>query len=521
MKREIRRIIQITSAASLAAGSVIFLQKNDWEVSTVGAVRFGRAALAALSIAADYKWTLKGLDPNSPDYIITKSQIHHRSAICLQKMCAKNGGAFVKVGQHVGSLDYLLPKEYVQTMKIFHSEAPQSDLKDIYKVIEEDFGKKVNEIFASFDPKPLGAASLAQVHKAVLKDGRVVAVKVQHPKVKAYSAIDIKTMELLVHGITWIFPGFQYAWLAEETKKNLPVELDFINEGHNCEQASIIFQHFDFFKVPKIYWELTSPRVLTMEYCEGGKVDNLKYMQEHGISVNEVSRKLGLLYSEMIFVQGYVHCDPHPGNILISQTPQGVQITLLDHGLYQKLDDDLRIHYSKMWLAMINADVEGMKRHAEALNVGHLFGLFACMLTARSWKALQAGIGKHEFTDIEGSEIQTKVSDYLLEISDILNRVPRQLLLIFKTNDVLRGIEASLHTRANATSFINMSRCCIRAVAQDERRQCEGAVGCVLRTRLREHWQLLRVSVYELVMWVVSSSWFRWLGLNRTEVLYS
>lgn len=113
------------------------------------------------------------------------------------------------------------------------------------------------------------------------------------------------------------------------------------------------------------------------------------------------------------------------------------------------------------------------------------------------------------------------MSDYLLEISDILNRVPRQLLLIFKTNDVLRGIEASLHTRANATSFINMSRCCIRAVAQDERRQCEGAVGCVLRTRLREHWQLLRVSVYEFVMWVVSSSWFRWLGLNRTEVLYS
>lgn len=76
-------------------------------------------------------------------------------------------------------------------------------------------------------------------------------------------------------------------------------------------------------------------------------------------------------------------------------------VTWLCVRLKQKLDDDLRIHYSKMWLAMINADVEGMKRHAEALNVGHLFGLFACMLTARSWKALQAGIGKHEFTDIE------------------------------------------------------------------------------------------------------------------------
>nr|KAG5698084.1 hypothetical protein BaRGS_031774 [Batillaria attramentaria] len=255
-------------------------------------------------------------------------------------------------------------------MKVFHNEAPQSALEDLYKVIEEDLGTKVvSDIFTSFDPEPLGAASLAQVHKAQLKDGTVVAVKVQHPRVKAHSYIDIKTMEVLVHGIAWLFPGFQYVWLAEETKKNLPIELDFIQEGHNCEQVARILHKFDFLKVPKVYWELSSPRVLTMEFCEGGKVDDLEYMQSHGISVNDVSRKLGRLYSEMIFVQGYVHCDPHPGNVLVNRTHSRTQLVLLDHGLYQTLTDDFRVNYSKMWLAMINADIEGMKKYAEAMNV--------------------------------------------------------------------------------------------------------------------------------------------------------
>ncbi|KAK7103933.1 aarF domain-containing protein kinase 1-like [Littorina saxatilis] len=515
MSRRVWRGLKVVALGATVGGTAVLLKNNDWEVSTVGVVRFGRAAWACAGIAFDYKWTLGRADADSPDYPEIKSQIHQRSAERLREMCKKNGGAFIKVGQHIGSLEYLLPKEYVRTMKIFHNEAPQSELKELYKVIEDDLGEKVEDLFTSFEPEPLGAASLAQVHKATLKDGTVVAVKVQHPRVKAHSYIDIKTMELLVHGIAWLFPGFQYAWLAEETKKNLPVELDFVNEGQNCERVARQLHHFDFLKIPQIYWELSSPRVLTMEFCEGGKVDDLAYMQQQGISVDEVSRRLGQLYSEMIFVQGYVHCDPHPGNVLVNRTPRGTQLVLLDHGLYQTLTDDFRVHYSKMWLAMINADVEGMKRHADAMNVGHMFGLFACMLTARSWKALQAGISIHEFTEAEGSEIKTNVSNYLYEISDILNRVPRQLLLILKTNDVLRGIEAALKIRANATSFINMSRSCVRAVAEEKQKHCDG-IRCVVRTRLSERWELVKISVFEFCLWLVSSPVFRWISSGAT-----
>lgn len=122
----------------------------------------------------------------------------------------------------------------------------------------------------------------------------------------------------------------------------------------------------------------------------------------------------------------------------------------------------------------------------------------------------------------QGTEIKINVSNYLIEISDILNRVPRQLLLILKTNDVLRGIESALHVRANATFFLNMSRCCVRAVAEEKRQECQGIV-CMVRTNLAERWQLMKISVYEFLLWLTSSSVFKWFGspLQGKDGLYS
>nr|KAI8740786.1 aarF domain-containing protein kinase 1 [Biomphalaria glabrata] len=501
----LKKLIKIVLLGGVSGGTFYLTCGNDLDLTSFGVVRFGRAALAAVCIAVDYKLLFSKYDKSHPEYSHALHQVHLKSSLRLRTMCCKNGGVFIKVGQHLGSLDYLLPEEYVQTMKVLHNQAPQSDLTLLKQVIEEDLGRKVEDIFVDFDPIPLGAASLAQVHKAKLANGQVVAVKIQHPKVKARSYVDIKTMEFLVHALGWVFPDFNYIWLAEETKKNLPVELDFLNEGMNCERIGKILSPFKFLKVPAIYWNLSSDRVLTMEFCEGGKVDNVQYMKEHNISVNQITERLGQLYSQMIFVEGYVHCDPHPGNVLVHPTESGPQIILLDHGLYQTLTDDFRMHYSKMWLAMINADVEGMKTHATALNVGDLFGLFACMLTARSWKSLTEGIDKKKLTPEENMQIKESVSKYLMDISTILSRVPRQMLLLLKTNDVLRGIEQSLKSHPGSASFMNMSRCCIKAVTDWELNLCH-SWRCYIRIKLYQKIQLARLSLYSVYLWFTSST---------------
>lgn len=509
MARRAGHYLKYGLAASFLAGTVggtlLSLKGNEWNISSVGAVRFGRAAWAACRVVIDYKRTLRSLDPDSDLYVKLKSQVHRRSAERLRDMCFVNGGCFIKVGQHLSALEYLIPLEYVQVLQVCHSNAPESKLEDVHAVIKEDLGMEVDEIFTSFDTKPIGTASLAQVHRATLKDGSTVAVKVQHRRVLNHSFVDMKTMEVLVKVVAKLFPEFQFLWLAEETKKNLPKELDFLHEGKNCERVAKMFDHFDFLRVPKVHWKLCSKRVLTMEYCEGGQVNDKAYMTKHNVSVEEVSRKLGQLYSEMIFVQGYVHCDPHPGNVLVNKTKHGVELVLLDHGLYQSLTDSFRLNYCNLWMSLIKSDMDGLKRNAELMGCGDLFGLFACVISGRSWKAIQTGIDKQKYTQEEDDEIKANAALYLPQISEILNRVPREMLLIMKTNDLLRGIEFNLKTQAQASSFITMSKCCVRAVAHHELKHCDGIL-CRVRIRISEKVSLFKLNLYECYLWLIKTT---------------
>ncbi|KAM9708259.1 aarF domain-containing protein kinase 1 isoform 2-T3 [Menidia menidia] len=468
------RLLKVSSLA-VAGSSGVYLYNAQLDLNDLSVVRFGRAAAATAAISYDYLTAFKNVEPGSEEYWDLKSKVHRRSAERLRDLCCSNRGTFIKVGQHLGALDYLLPPEYTSTLKVLHSRAPQSSLQEVRRVLREDLGKELEEIFQSFEEQPQGAASLAQVHKAVLHDGRTVAVKVQHPKVQSQSSTDIMVIEVLIKAVHWLFPDFAFMWLVEEAKKNMPLELDFLNEGRNAERVAAMLAHFPFLKVPAIHWDLSTKRILTMDFAEGGQVNDREYMKKHNIDVNQISENLGRMYSEMIFVHGFVHCDPHPGNVLVRKGGRGTEIVLLDHGLYQVLQPDFRMDYCRLWLALIGGDMAGVERYSRRLGAGELFPLFACVLTARSWTAVNAGISSVPVSQAEDVEIRTNAALYLPQISDLLNRVPRQMLLLLKTNDLLRGIETTLQTRAASSSFINMSRCCIRAVARHQRSRAGGA----------------------------------------------
>lgn len=470
------RVLKTSAVVGVVGVTVGTLQQNDWDIGSISLVRFGRAAFTVGQIACDYKLSLLGMEKDTNEYAKKRSQVHRRSAERLLRLCSSNGGVFIKVGQHVGALDYLLPPEYTQTLSVLHSHAPASSMEDVLRVLREDLHRDPWEVFSSISERPIGAASLAQVHKVVLRaTGEKLAVKVQHPRVQAHSRVDMATMELLVNIVARIFPEFSLMWLAEETKRNLPIELDFISEAHNTERVKHMFSHFKWLKVPKIRWDLTSSRVLTMEFCEGGQVNDKRYLDSHQISASEVSDRLGQLFSEMIFVQGYVHCDPHPGNLLVRSGVKGPTLVLLDHGLYTELTDEFRLRYAELWMALLRADVNALRRVGHQLGVrGDLYKILSCIVCGRSWAAVSAGIDKRKVSASEGDEIKEFASENFPLISQILNMVPREMLLIFKTNDLLRGVETMLGTRGAARSFLTMSRCCIRAVYEEQLRLCEG-----------------------------------------------
>ncbi|XP_027630977.1 uncharacterized aarF domain-containing protein kinase 1 isoform X2 [Tupaia chinensis] len=381
------KALKLASWTSMAlAASGVYLYSNKYlDPNDFGAVRVGRAVATTAVISYDYLTSLRSVPYGSEEYLQLRSKVHLRSARRLCELCCANRGTFIKVGQHLGALDYLLPEEYTSTLKVLHSQAPQSSMQEVRQVIREDLGKEIQDLFVSFDDTPLGAASLAQVHKAVLHDGRTVAVKVQHPKVQAQSSKDILLMEVLVLAVKQLFPEFEFMWLGDEAKKNLPLELDFLNEGRNAEKVAQMLKHFDFLKVPRIYWDLSTKRVLLMEFVDGGQVNDRSYMDRNKIDVNE------------------------------------------------------------------------------------------------------------------DSEIRNNAANYLPQISQLLNHVPRQMLLLFKTNDLLRGIEASLGIRASASSFLNMSRCCIRALAKHKRKN---TCSFFRRTQISfsETFSLWQINLHELTL---------------------
>ncbi|VVD02611.1 unnamed protein product [Leptidea sinapis] len=322
----------------IAGGSFAAVKYNKIEYDGIAIVRFTRTAYTALQIGRTYSNMLysKEWDTTSAEYTQVKSEAHQIAAEKLLELCKVNKGVYIKVGQHVGALQYLLPNEYVKTLSILHKDAPRNNVEELYEVIKDDLKKDPKELFVEFDPEPLGTASLAQVHRATLKDGTEVAVKVQHSFVRNNTTIDLRWMEFIINVMSRVFPDFQMQWLVEETKKNIALELNFIQEGKNAERVSELFKNYSWLKVPKIFWEYSTERVLVMEYVTGGQVNDIKYIDKHNISRSDVCTKLGDLYSHMIFVTGFVHSDPHPGNILLRKDPNDKEVTiyLLDHGLY-------------------------------------------------------------------------------------------------------------------------------------------------------------------------------------------
>jgi len=486
--------------------SIYTAVRADMDPNNVGVVRFARAGVAVGKIAFDYRSSLfsdKAASLAKADYETVKGECHQRSAETLLKLCETNGGVFIKVGQHIGALDYLLPEEYVNTMKVLHSRAPQMPLEDIYEVVREELGQEPTSIFSDFDPDPLGSASLAQVHRARLPSGEEVAVKVQHKYVKRHSLVDIWTCDFLVRMVKAAFPQFEFMWLADEMKKNLPLELCFTQEARNAEKVARIFKDCPWLKVPRIYWPFTTDRVLVMEYCPGGHVNDVDWLRSQGIDTHDVSRKIGELYSKMIFGDGYVHCDPHPGNVLVQKSPTSgqTQIVLLDHGLYTQLSNQFRYDYADFWNAIIHRDISAIKTSADKLGVGMLYGLFACMVTGRSWSSIQKGVDVAERTAGESAEIKANAAKYLKEITDVLAFVNRQMILIFKTNDLLRGIESSLGTKRSMASFIQMSRSCIEVLKEKNLIEADS---CVARWKIGvwSRWSQFKISCYEVFLYI-------------------
>ena len=317
---------------------------------------------------------------------------HKRCAERTLEVFEQNGSIFIKLGQHLSSMNYLLPEEWTTTFIPLQDHCPVSSYESVAALVLKDTGSPLEEHFEHFAKVPIGAASLAQVHLATLKgSGQKVAVKVQHPALEVWIPLDLFLTRTTFSIVKFFFPEYDLEWLSNEMESSLPLELDFALEGRNAMRTKKYFSTIRYspLVVPSVVW--STKRVLVMENVSGHRTDDLGYLDSNGIDRDEVSAALAHIFNEMIFGDTPLHCDPHGGNIAIrknnDQKKPNFDIILYDHGLYRDIPKQLRRNYAKLWLAVIDSDEVNMRKYAYDVAgiTDDQFSLFASAITGRDY----------------------------------------------------------------------------------------------------------------------------------------
>lgn len=240
-------------------------------------------------------------------------------------LAVEMGGVLIKLGQFLSIRVDILPTEVTSELAGLQDEVPPERLTEVLAQIEADFGRPVSEIFTRFSPEPVGAASLAQVHLARLANGEEVVVKVLRPGIDVMVETDLTAIGLAIRWLKFykrISTRVDLDWLAEEFTTVTRNELDFKAEGQHAERFAQDFADDPHVYIPKVHWEYSAARTLTLENVGYIKIGDLAAIDAAGISRAEVAKKFYNIYMHQIFVTNFVHADPHPGNIFVKPLPQ-------------------------------------------------------------------------------------------------------------------------------------------------------------------------------------------------------
>lgn len=321
--------------------------------------RFVQGVRLFLRVLLSYK--LHGLRNAFVNPAVRKERLkklHARNALLLRARMIQMRGVLIKIGQFMSSRVDVLPEEYTDELSKLQDQVPPAPFAEIALRVSEELGP-LNEVFSSFNETPIASASLGQVHKACLRDGDCIVVKVQYPGIEKVIASDMRTLKFVIRVLRLLYRQINLDVIYSEFSRIIHEELDYIQEGKNAETFARNFAKNPKIKIPLVYWPFTTSKVLTLEYLEGIKITDFDAIDRAGIDRKAIGRVLAEAYAQMFFADGLFHGDPHPGNIFVRPGPE---IILVDFGMVDRISTPRKTGLRRAFTAIMDRDSLGLVR---------------------------------------------------------------------------------------------------------------------------------------------------------------
>ncbi|MDJ0590502.1 MAG: AarF/ABC1/UbiB kinase family protein [Pleurocapsa sp. MO_226.B13] len=372
------------------------------------------------------------------------SRRRHRRAKWLVRNILALGPTFIKIGQALSTRADLIPIEYIQELSQLQDRVPPFSSELAIAAIEQELGKSISLLFAEFNPTPIAAASLGQVHKARLYTGEDVVVKVQRPGLAKLFNLDFEILHRLVRWLNRFLKDirkFNLEAIYREFFELLYLEIDYVHEGKNADRFRDNFQSYQRVAVPKVYWQYTTSKILTLEYLPGIKIDDRLALEANRIDTQEVIQLGITCYLKQLLEDGFFQSDPHPGNMAVSQRGE---IIFYDFGTMAEVKTLAKDQMVKTFFAVLKKDTDEV---VETLIYMGLIEPVADMTPVKRTIAFMLEEFRDKPVDVRAFE---QITDEVYSIFEQQPfRLPPQMTFIVKSLTTLDGIARALDPQYN------------------------------------------------------------------------
>jgi len=358
------------------------------------------------------------------------------------------GPTFVKLGQILATRGDLLPPEWIAELEQLHSRAPTLPFEQLRPAVEEALGEPPEVAFASFDPQPLAAASMAQVHRATLQDGREVVMKIRRPDIRPRMEADLRLIAQLaaiVEAASAEARRFAPVAMMRQLAEAVLEELDFTAEGRNADRLRADFAHEPRVEVPQIHWAWSSETLLVMDYIDGVPPRDAEMLRRAGIDPGAIAALGADIMLDMVLINGRFHADPHPGNLLCLP---GNRIVLLDIGMIGHVSPRRREEFIGFVQALNTGDP------AQLADVLAIWSTGSDVPGSQIQAMAERLIARHSGGPLV---LQVLVGDFLSLMRAEGMALPPDLLLIFKALVTVDGVLSAIEPGFNLSDAMKRS----------------------------------------------------------------